>query len=153
MIAAVLIGYGFAGIDFSFGDDRWSDGRISTFPLVGAITTEAAFTLGMTTLAFGFIVLLIASFLFVANYSTIRKIPGILIGVVMISWGIWGISFSWNTIENRILHGIDRVEIPCFGYCYFSSQDWLFINFGLIGGGFGIIFLSHLTARYVTVHY
>lgn len=154
MAAAMLIGYGFAGIDFAFGDDRWSRSgdRTSIFPLVGKISTVDAFTLGMTTAAIGFFMLLVSSFIFIANYSTVRRIPGILAGVLLISWGIWGIAFAWNTIEFRITHGIDRVEIPCFGYCSFTSQDWLLINFVMITGGFAAIFVSHARSRYVTLN-
>lgn len=157
-IGAALVGYGFTAIDFAFGNDRWSrtNDRTSTFPLFGKMTTDEAFFAGVAGVISGFVIMMVGVEVAVINYSTIRKIPILALGAVLIGWGIWGIAFSFNTAEYRVTHKIDGVDIPCFtptkdagNYCRISSENWFWVNVGLIVVGMAMMILSVQTSRFV----
>jgi len=153
---SVLIGYGFSAIDFSFGNDRWSrDGdRTSTFPLLGKLTTDRAFMAGTSSLLSGLLLIIGAVYIAVINYSTVRRLPLIAAGALAIGWGIWGITFSYNTADYRITHGLDIVDVPCPNAggkvnCSFSTEDWFVINAVAIAIGMTVMVLGVQGSRFV----
>ena len=76
MVGAIAIGYGLTAIDFAFGDDRWGrlGAGISDFPLIGTMSTESAFYLGMSVLLIGLIARVIAARVAISNHSTVKNI-------------------------------------------------------------------------------
>lgn len=149
-LGAIIVGFAFTGIDFAFGNDRWSEDHTSTLPLIGTISVDTQFQLSMIFLLLGLVILIIGARIAISNYSTIRNIWKVVAGIILIAWGIWGVAFSFNTIENRIVHGIDRVEIPCLDFCAFTSEEWLFLNFGMMGLGLILLTISTKQSRFIT---
>lgn len=161
VVGAIAIGYGLTSVDFAFGDDRWGQygAGVSDFPLIGTMSTESAFYLGMTVLLFGLIAIIIAARVAISNYSTVKNVWKIISGVLLMAWSIWGIAFAFNTVEWRITHGIDEVGIPCFdesadevGPCVFTSEQWLLINFAMMGIGLIMVVVGTKHSRVVTAY-
>lgn len=156
VVGAIALGYGFTGIDFAFGDDRWVLGRTSNFPLIGEIPTTTAFILGASTVMLGMIAVIIGARLTISNHSTIKRLWMIVSGLLLIAWAIWGIAFVFNAVLNRLPGGeeYNTVDVPCgpLGPCRFPSDMFYWINVGIMGAGLLMMIVGIKRSRVVTVN-
>lgn len=156
VVGSIAVGFGFTGIDFAFGDDRWTPGRVSNFPFIGIVPTPTAFFLGSITVMLGLVAVIIGARLAISNYSTIKKMWMIASGLALIAWSFWGTAFTANALLNRLPGGeeYNTVDIPCgaLGPCRIPSELWYFMNVGMMGIGLVMIVVGIKTSRYVTAY-
>jgi hypothetical protein len=154
---AAMMSFGAIALDFAFNNLIWSRSPDHTGNFViGTLTPDEGFYMGAGAVVVGFAMILAAIEIVVINASTIRLIGYMIAGAFIITWGGWGIAWSYYAAEGEGTYHDDNVYIPCptpdGKTCEIGSADWLILNEGLVGMGSIVIMVAIGRGRYTTIH-